>query len=125
MECKIHSDQDYCTNQWKKCTWIRSYDNMKCFVHHQSDDSVTTSCDGAMKLDDRSMKKDKRIEIDTSEMKDGVCRIKVTSSSFKDTGKWTCSVDPCMNTEGEKTCKTGTGDKIEASIKVKVSLICV
>ena len=71
---------------------------MKCFVHHQSDDSVTTSCDGAMKLHDSAMKKDKRIEIDTSEMKDGVCRLKVTSSSFKDTGKWTCSVDPCMNT---------------------------
>ena len=125
LECKIHSDQDYCTNQWKKCTWIRSQDNMKCFVHHQSDDSVTTSCDGAMKLDDSATKKDGRIEFDTSKMKDGVCRIKVTSSSFKDTGTWTCSVEPCMDTEDEGTCKRGTGKKNEASIEVKVSFIFV
>ena len=125
LECKIHSDQNYCTNQWKKCTWIRRHDNMKCFVHHQSDDSVTTSCDGAMKLDDTATKKGERLEFGTSKMKDGVCQIKVTSSSFKDTGKWTCSVEPCMDTENEKTCKRGTGNKIEAIIKVKVSLIFV
>ena len=123
LECKIHSDQ-YCTNQWKKCTWIRK-DNMKCFFHHQSDDSVTTSCDGAMKLNDNATIKDERIEIDTSKMKDGVCRIKVTSSSFKDSGKWTCFVEPCMNTENEKICKSGTGEQKEASINVKASLIFV
>ena len=121
LECKIHSDQDYCTNQLKKCTWIRDHDIMKCFVHHQSEGKVTTSCDGPMKLGDSATKKEERIQFDASKMKDGVCRIEFTSSSFKDAGEWTCSLEPCMNTE----CKIGTGDKIEATISVKVSLIVV
>ena len=114
LECKIHSDQDYCTNQWKKCTWTRNKDNMKCHIHHLSDDKVTTSCDG-------QMKKEERIEVDSSNMKDGVCRIKVNSSNFDDTGMWICSINPCMNTMNEKPCKKGTGKEEEAMIEVKVN----
>ena len=109
LECKIKPNDGICANKWKNCTWVRSSDNMRCFLHHVSD-KVRSSCDNAMKH--------VKVNEDFTNVDKGVCRIRITSPDHPDDGNWTCFVEPCMDKDN---CHKGTQQYYIANIHVNVS----